>query len=456
MTAVRCEPAAPALTADRVAVHRADPPGGRLAWMMWGLAALVYFLALFHRMSLGVAALDAQQRFGVGATALAAFTTLQLFVYLAMQVPAGVLADRLGPRVTLTAGLAAMAVGELAFAYAHTMEAALAARALVGFGDAVTFINVLRIAASWFPARRFPLLNSATGLVGALGQLLATVPLSIALAGLGWATTFAATGLITALTAVVIWFRLRDRPPGRAALDAAEPAAPGPTVLDDIRAAIRTRGVRAGFWVHFTLMGPFVAFGALWGFPYLTGAAGLSPTGAGALIAVGVAAMAVAALLSGIAVTRWPTVRPRLVLATATMLLAVWTGALVWPGGVPPLAYLVLLVTVIGAGGAVAMLGLAMAREDNPGHRSGTAVALVNLGGFSAAVLALHAVGTVLDHVGSGYSASGFRLGFLPLLGLIAIGTAGIVWQTRALPDSVSSRRRRVGAPAVPPARRGR
>ena len=178
-------------------------------------------------------------------------------------------------------------------------------------------------------------------------------------------------------------------------------------------------------------MGPFVTFTALWGYPYLTGAARLSPTHAGALMAVGVAAMAVAAPLSGLAVTRWPAVRPWLVLATAITLLGVWAGALAWPGGPPPV-YLILLVTVIGAGGAVALLAMGMAREDNPGHRSGTATALVNLGGFSAAVISLYAVGAVLDHAGGGYGAQAFRLGFLPVLGLIALGTATLAWQKGA------------------------
>ena len=35
------------------------------AWRMWALAAAFYLVAIFHRMSLGVASLDASERFGV-------------------------------------------------------------------------------------------------------------------------------------------------------------------------------------------------------------------------------------------------------------------------------------------------------------------------------------------------------------------------------------------------------
>src|SRR5690242_2841147 len=72
------------------------------AWRMWALAAAFYLVAIFHRMSLGVASIDASERFGVSTGAIALLSTVQLGVYLVMQIPAGVLADRLGPRRSLT------------------------------------------------------------------------------------------------------------------------------------------------------------------------------------------------------------------------------------------------------------------------------------------------------------------------------------------------------------------
>ena len=84
---------------------------------MWALAASFYLVAIFHRMSLGVASLDASERFGVSTSAIALLSTVQLGVYLVMQIPAGLLADRLGPRRSLTLGLLAMGAGELLFAF---------------------------------------------------------------------------------------------------------------------------------------------------------------------------------------------------------------------------------------------------------------------------------------------------------------------------------------------------
>ena len=46
------------------------------AWRMWALAAAFYLVAIFHRMSLGVASLDAAQRFGVSTSAIALLSTV--------------------------------------------------------------------------------------------------------------------------------------------------------------------------------------------------------------------------------------------------------------------------------------------------------------------------------------------------------------------------------------------
>src|SRR3954449_1790164 len=197
---------------------RARRPSG---WLVWAFAAGLYFVAVFHRMVLGVAAVEAERRYHVGPGALSALTAVQLGVYLAMQVPVGLAADRIGPRRSLAAGMGAIAVGEAIFALTGTFGAGLAGRALIGLGDAFIFVNVLRVAHTWFEPRRAALLTALTSLLGALGQLLTTVPAHLALDGLGWTATFASAAAITAVLALAALGVVRDAP-------AAHEAAPAP------------------------------------------------------------------------------------------------------------------------------------------------------------------------------------------------------------------------------------
>src|SRR4051812_33561400 len=264
------------------------------AWVVWGFAAGLYFVAVFHRMVLGVAALEAERRYHVGPGALSAFTAIQLGVYLAMQVPVGLAADRIGPRRSLAAGMTAIAAGEAIFALTGTFGAGLAGRALIGLGDAFIFVNVLRVAHTWFEPSRAALLTALTSLLGALGQLLTTIPAHLALDGLGWTTTFAGAAAITAVLAAGALGVVRDAPAARAASGDQPAPAPPPqdAVLATLRAAWSGRRTRMGFWAHFGLMTPFVTMTALWGYPWLVQAQGIPRSTAATWLASSIVALA--------------------------------------------------------------------------------------------------------------------------------------------------------------------
>ena len=88
------------------------------AYVVWGIALLAYAVAVFHRASLGVAAVEAQHRFSAGASAVSLFLVLQLAVYAGLQVPVGVALDRFGSRRMILAGALTMAAGQLVLALA--------------------------------------------------------------------------------------------------------------------------------------------------------------------------------------------------------------------------------------------------------------------------------------------------------------------------------------------------
>src|SRR5690606_39701929 len=174
------------------------------AWAVWLAGVGVYFVGYVHRASLGVAGPTAVERLDISATELGSFVMVQLGLYAVMQVPAGVAIDRWGARRVLLVATLVMGTAQLLFALAASFPVALAARALLGVGDAAVFIAVLRLAAMWFPHHRYAVLTSLTGLAGMLGNLAATVPLVLALDALGWTRTFVITGIASHGYAVLL------------------------------------------------------------------------------------------------------------------------------------------------------------------------------------------------------------------------------------------------------------
>ena len=378
---------------------------------------------------------------------LASFAVLQLLVYAALQIPVGVLVDQVGPRRLVVAGAALMAAGQLVLALADTVAVAVAARVLVGAGDALTFISVLRLVAAWFPPNRVPLITQLTGITGQLGQVLSAYPLVALLRGPGWTTAFvsaAALGVVVGVLALAI---LRDAPPGA-------PARTGSFSARHLRADLVTAwlhpGTRLGLWTHFTTQFSGTVFALLWGFPFLVSGEGLSTRTASGLLTVFVLAGMAAAPVFGVLVERHPLRRSWLVLGITGATAAVWAVVLALPAPAP-LWLLVVLVLTLALGGPGSMIGFDFARTFNPPSRLGTATGIVNVGGFVAALLTIFAIGAILDLVspaGAGYSLNAFRVALSVQFLVWLIGAAGIVLARRKV-------RRRMAAHGVvvPPIR---
>ena len=402
------------------------------AWLVWGVGLLAYAVAVFHRASLGVAGLAAQERFSTGAAVLSLFLVVQLAVYAGLQVPVGVALDRLGPRRVILIGALTMATGQLALALAHDVPAALGARVLVGAGDAMTFISVLRVVSAWFPGRRVPVMTQLTGLLGQAGQVVAAYPLISLLGAAGWGVTFAGAGAVGVLVAVLVAVALQDAPPGA--------ALPPPPALAQVRAHVGAAwdepGTRLGLYTHFVTQFSGTVFGLLWGFPFLTVGEGLSHATAAALLTLLVVAGMGVGPLIGQLCGHWPLRRSSIVLGIVGATAGVWTLVLLWPGRAP-LPLLVLLVLVLATNGPGSMIGFDYARTYNAPARLGSASGVVNVGGFVASLSLVLGMGAVLDVLTPGsstaYTPGAFRAAFALQYVLWGFGLAGFLRHRRRM-----------------------
>lgn len=397
-----------------------DPPGGRRAALVWGIGVAVYFVAVIFRTSLGVAGLDAADRFDVNASALSTFSILQLLVYAGMQIPVGLMVDRLGTKKVLTIGVVLFTAGQLGFALSPSYGTALAARALLGCGDAMTFISVLRLGSRWFPARRGPFVAQVAALFGMAGNLVSTIVVSRMLDGLGWTATFGGSAAAGVVVLVLLVLFLKDHPEGWEPPPAEHAGAA--YVRRQIALSWREPGTRLGMWVHFTTQFPAMVFLLLWGLPFLVEAQRLSREAAGGLLTLVVVSNMVVGLVYGQIIARHHAARAPLALGTVAATATVWAATLAHPGDRAPMWLLITLCAVLGACGPASMIGFDFARPANPPDRQGTASGIVNMGGFVASMTTLLAVGVLLDATGGDY-----RIAFSAVFVLEALGVTQIL-----------------------------
>lgn len=386
-----------------------------------------------QRTTIGVAGVAATDRFHSTASVLSTLAVVQLIVYAAMQIPVGVLIDRVGSRWLMTVGTALMIAGQVTVAFAPTIGIAIAGRILVGAGDATVFTSLIRLTSSWFSGKIVPQLSQWIGNIGQLGQVLSAIPFAIILHQAGWTTAFLSAASLSVVALVGIVAVIADRPAG--STEGPRPASWSES-LRQLRISLQRPGTQLGFWSHFVTQSSGTVFSLMWGFPFMVYGLGIDPTIAAGLLIVMVVAGLISGPILGLLTARFPLRRSNLVLMIVAAMGLAWAVVLLWPGTPPPWVLIMLLV-VIGVGGPGSLIGFDFARTSNPLHSLGSANGIVNVGGFLASFVMMYLIGVALDvensiNVAAGaapdlYALDSFRWAFAVQYVIIGIGVVFLV-----------------------------
>ncbi|MET0967486.1 MAG: MFS transporter [Nakamurella sp.] len=379
-----------------------------MAWVVLGVGLIAYILTVMQRTTLGVAGLDAAERFQISPGALSMFVFIQVAVYVTVQIPAGLLVDRWGSRAMLVVSGILLVAGQLLVAFTTSIPAAIPARILVGTGDAIVFVAVLALIPRWFPVHRVPLLTQLTGIFGQLGQILSAIPFAALLHSSGWSVAFSTAASGSALAVVLVLAVIRNAP-GRSWTPARTMSLGA--IGAELKAVWLRPGTRLGFFGHMGTQFSMMVFILLWGVPYLVSAQHLSPATAGVLMTVFVLCTILIGPIVGYLTMRYPMRRSWLLLGIIAANVTIWTVVLSLPDPAP-LWLLVVLVVVLAADGPGSVVGFDIARTANPTTSLGVAQSMVNTGGFLATLAVLASMGAILTALG-GFTAEAFRVAWL-------------------------------------------
>jgi len=362
-----------------------------------GILLAGFVLSFFHRTAPAAIAGELTQAFAINSAVLGTLAATYFFVYTLLQVPVGVLADTLGPRVIVTGGALIAGAGSLLFGLAPTWEVAAIGRTLVGVGVSVAFIALLKTIAVWFPSHRFATLNGVAQFAGNLGAVMAGAPLAWIVTVTTWRTVFVGLGVLSVTLAAASWIIVRDRPeqrgfpPVHAAPPVTATRTPWRRALLQVLANPRTW---PGFFVNVGIGGSYLAFAGLWAVPYLQQVQGMSRNVAaqhGSMLLLGVA---LGSLTIGALSDRLRN-RRDVMRAYAFIYVATWLPWLLhWqPSVAAGYAWFFLMGFLIPG----FMLTWTVSKEENRPEHAGMATAVVNVGIFLGAGALQPLVGWVLD-----------------------------------------------------------
>ena len=356
---------------------------------------------------------------GIGASSLGLLTAAYFFAFAAMQLPAGMLLDRYGPRRVEPVLLCVGGCGALAFAASDGLAGLVFARVLIGAGVAVCLMAPLKAIATWYPAERQASLAGWILVAGGFCSVLATAPLAAALSVLSWRGVFVVLALATFAAAAAIFMLVPDVP--------RRPQAPG--------LAQQWRGVAsvfrsARFWwlapLPMVSTGSFMAIQGLWSVPWLMEVEGYSrAVAADHLLLMGIAILG-GYLGLGLFATQLGRlgVTPRHLFGLGFALCIVALTLIT--SRVLPFTYL--LWAAYGFGSTVNVLGFTVLSEGFPRELTGRVNTALNLLLFSGSFLAQWGIGVIVDaartELGTD-AAGGLGIAFAVSIG---VQVAAYVW----------------------------
>jgi MFS family permease len=338
------------------------------------LLSISYALAMFSRSAGTVLVIALAASFHADIAEVAAVVTVFFWVYAALQLPAGMLADMLGSRRLGALGAVTAAVGWLCFTTAHSVGSAMLARGVVAAGCAVVFVSMIRHVRTHWAERRVATITGRCILVGNLGAIASIGPLSWLLGRADWRTVSTAIGVMSFAVAAWLWLAIDP------------PAAPARTrwridaIVAELRSVAGNRHSQLGLFLMGGLAGSYYGLASLWLMPML-GARGV-PAQAVALQA----SLLIAGFAAGACTLGWVGDRNG---RRGTLSVACAGSVLCWSllagnalmGGAPLAALLFALGFCSGGFNLV----YALVTERNELAHAGTATAFVNVGIFVGA-----------------------------------------------------------------------
>lgn len=412
-----------------------DPTKRR--WLAWGALATVFLLVNLHRLSTAVLSERLTADFAITAAQLGTLHASFFLVYAAIQIPTGVLADRIGPRHVGSGGAVLLSVGAIGFALGEGYSVALLSRALIGLGSGVIFVSTLRFCANWFRREEFGTMTGLTAGIAGLGAILATTPLAVSAAVFGWRETFLGLAVVGFLAAGAVYALARSSPEA-AGLEPIEGVPEQPAVsLSTTKDHLRTLAGDLDQWllsiVFFAGMGTVLTLIGLWGVPYLVVVYGLDVTTASYYTLLGSVGM-----LLGPPTIGWVSdrIERRLLPMSVGLALFALVLGIIPVVGRPPLPVVAGIYFCCGFLVGSAVLALSVVKERYPPEASGVATATVNTAGFVGATVFPTAMGIALDAYRTGdvvggtvvYTEFGYRIAFAIITAAVALAFCCSLW----------------------------
>ncbi len=174
------------------------------SYLAWGGVALFFLYQYVLRIAPGLVEHELRSAFFMTANDFSTLGSFFMFIYAIVQIPCGVLIDRIGVKRVVLSSILLCLVGNGLLIIGNSLWEAQVSRMFMGLGSACAYIGCLKVAADSFPSSNRGFFMGAALTLGLFGPLLAAKPLVGLIETTNWRYAFTVLSVI----GVMLWFSL--------------------------------------------------------------------------------------------------------------------------------------------------------------------------------------------------------------------------------------------------------
>ncbi|MDR3285519.1 MAG: MFS transporter [Holosporales bacterium] len=231
---------------------------------------MFYLFSYITRVEAGVIVNELITEFSITASIIGAISSFLYIPYVAMQIPCGIIVDKIGVKNMIIMCSLLCSLGTFIFGSASSILQLKIGRFLIGLSSASAFLSCGKCALEFFDKRKYGVLAGISMFFGCLGGIFGTKPTAILVANFGWRnTTFiiASIGIFIAILAMIF---MKKKDFSNTKETKTKPLFEGLKII-----AKNSQSWLLGFYAAISYL-PLSAIAELWGVPFIEKKYGIS------------------------------------------------------------------------------------------------------------------------------------------------------------------------------------
>lgn len=360
-------------------------------YVSWCILAIFYLYQYTLRISPGVLIEEIRYEYGINADQFSLIGSMYYYGYSLMQIPLGILIDRIGIRKTALLSIFLCTLGSAMLLVSKVPLIAYLGRFIAGVGAASSFMAPIKLAHDYLPVSKQSIVIGATLTCGAIGALLTGKPLNYLLSEFDhWKTVF----YILIFIGVIILAAAFVYLPKKNNKDISTEFAPN-NISHDLLKIITNKNILIYAFIAIGLYTPVSVLGDLWGTAFLCKKFELSREIASPMLMNIYIGMALGSVILPYLSEKY-NILDKIIVTSAVILLLLFSLVIYGPHLTN--SDIVLLLILIGFFCGAEMLCFTAALRYTTSHTSGLTIGVVNTFNMLSGAILQQTIGVYLDY----------------------------------------------------------